>query len=116
MKIGLTETERRTFKRMIDSITQSGIEEKMKKGIAPDLKWMNSIDFQWREKEETKPEPTPEPTKREILLAKIRTLFGFKKKLEPMAEHEPKVEESIWGENVISFEELRKNKDKNMLT
>ena len=72
---------------------------------------MNSIDFQWHEKKV----PTPKPTKKEILLAKLRTLFGFKKKMEPVTEPEP-VEEIVWGENVISFEELRRKKDKNMLT
>lgn len=110
----LTENEKRTFKRMIDRLTQTRIEEKMKQGIAPDLKWMNRIDFQWHEKEEPKPVSLSKQTKRDSLRNRLISLFSFKKKQQEAIEPEPETvpEEIVWGPNVISIEELRKNRAK----
>ncbi|MBU8919077.1 hypothetical protein BGM25_23815 [Bacillus sp. FJAT-29953] len=52
--MALSESEKRILKAIKQNVIQGIIEEKIKQGQSPDLKWMNEVGFHFRQKKRTK--------------------------------------------------------------
>lgn len=55
--MALSESEKRILKAIKQNVIQGIIEEKMKQGQSPDLKWMNEVGFHFHQKKRTKLAP-----------------------------------------------------------
>ncbi|WP_284035658.1 hypothetical protein [Neobacillus sp. 114] len=52
--MALSESKRRILEAIKQNVIQGIIEDKMKQGQSPDLKWMNEVGFHFRQKKRTK--------------------------------------------------------------